>query len=132
MGSAQTVSAAGSGTCSASTSDIREVLQQPSGVEPGRTLPSLVRSAPIKSRPTRTLKFEPTLYKRHFDQSVSLLTGRKRAPASGTCRRVVPTPAWQRARVLSALLTDNHDEPWCCDVACDGCIKPSLEYPEPS
>ena len=130
--SAQIISAAGPATCSAGTLDIQEVVPQPSGVEPGRTLPSLVRSAPIKPRPTRTLKFEPTLYKRHFDQSVSLLTGRKGAPASGTCGRVKPTPAWQRARVLSALLTDNHDEPWCCDVVCDGCIKPSLESAEPS
>ncbi len=98
------------------------------GTVRARVIPSLARQAPKLPKKTRAFQF-PTYYHRHLNDGVfkDVQVGRKVGPGS------VPTPAWQRARVVARLMTDGDpDAPWCCDVARHGCIKPTLGSEEPT
>ena len=100
----------------------------------GRVLPSLAKQVP-NSQLRRQEKLHPAYYERHIDAKyVYVPVGRKCNPSTGGLRPYgnqhtasnIPT-AWQRAEE-----TMYDCDEWSCDVAGDGCLKPTDLTPEPA
>ena len=88
-----------------------------------RILPSLAAQAPRSAPLRRPLQW--SYYDRAFDAKVVVPVGRKTSPCAGSIVAPVHPCAWQRAE-------ETLFEEWCCDAACEGCLRPTADSQEPS
>ena len=94
-----------------------------------RVLPSLASQA---RRPPHVRRAEAmdgiqyaTYYNRAIAMQITVPVGHKTAPSSSGIGQYREPSAWQRAEQT---LMDNN---WYCDMACEGCLRPSGNAPEP-
>ena len=88
-----------------------------------RILPSLAVQAPRPVPVRRPLQW--SYYDRAVEANIVVPVGRKTAPCAGNIVAPVHPCAWQRAE-------ETLFEEWNCDVACEGCLRPTAESQEPA